>query len=464
MPLATPAALVPPAYPPPAPRAGPLRLDEVLESSRFYAPQVVEALAKLRGAEGKRLSAEGVFDTVFAADAEIRPTGYYDGSWAEARVTKPFTGIGGYAYGGYRIAGGEFPIYDDNRYTRLGGEVKAGAVLSLLRDRVIDERRFGLLQADIEIALAETDRALVAIGVQARAVAAYNSWVVAGLRRGIYRDLLALAERRQAGIRRQVALGQRPAILITENEQNILRRQTLVTQAEQALAQAATSLSLYYRDAEGNRLVPVEARLPGTLPPALRLSADAMTLAARRPDVRALEVRLAAASQRLALDRNALLPKLDLKVEANQDIGGSYPGNTARGQTETKVGLSLSVPFERRAAKGRLAQTRAEIDAAAARQRFLADQIATDIANLRVAADTAVRLAALARDEAERAATMAAAERRRFDLGAADFFLVNTREEAAADAAVRRLDAAFRQVVAAADIAAATADLTALGL
>ncbi len=59
---------------------------------------------------------------------------------------------------------------------------------------------------------------------------------------------------------------------------------------------------------------------------------------------------------------------------------------------------------------------------------------------------------------------MAAAERRRFEAGASDFFVVNLREEQAADAQVRRLDAAFRQIVANADLAAATVDLKALGL
>lgn len=472
---AAPAPLIGPPAPPtapaatppaaaPVPTAGELTLAEVLASARFHSPQVLEALAKIRGAEGKRLAAQGAFDTVFALDGEFRPTGYYSGSWLDTQVSRPFTGIGGYAYGGYQIGGGRFPIYEDERYTRLGGEVRAGAVLSLLKDRFIDERRFNLVQADYDILLAELDRTLVAIGVQARAIQAYNNWVIAGLRLGIYRDLLALAQNRQAGIRRQVAEGARPQILLTENEQNILRRQALVAQSEQALAQAATSLSLYYRDADGRPLVPDSGRLPGALPPPLTPSADAATLLSRRPEVQALEARISAATQRLAFDRNSLLPKLDIKVEANQDIGGTYPGNTARGQTETKIGLSISVPLERRAARGKLAQTRAEIAAAEQRRRFLTDQIAIDVANLKLAADNAVKLAGLARDEADRAATMAAAERRRFTLGSVDFFLVNSREEAAADAAVRRLDAAFRVVVANADLAAATADLTALGL
>jgi outer membrane protein TolC len=452
------------APPPPLAPAGSLGLAEVLASARFHAPQVLEALARVRGAQGRQLSAQAAFDTVFAVDAASRVTGFYDGTYAEATVTRPFRGIGGYAYGGYRIAGGEFPIYEDERYTNRFGEVKAGAVLSLLRDRIIDERRFGLVQAEIDIALAETDRTLIAIGVQTRAIQSYNNWVVAGLRLAIHRELLALAQQRQAGFRRQVETGARPSILLVENEQNILRRQSLVVQSEQALAQAATSLSLYLRDADGAPLVPSSERLPCQLPPPIRVSAEAATLLARRPDVRVLSLRIDAANRRLTLDRNALLPKLDLKLEASQDIGPVPAQSTSKSSTDTKIGISFSLPLERRAARGRLAQTRADIEANQQRVRFLADQIATDVANLQTAAENAARLAQLARDEAERAGTMAAAERRRFALGTADFFLVNQREEAAADAAVRRLDAAFRQVAANAELAAATADLESLGL
>jgi len=66
--------------------------------------------------------------------------------------------------------------------------------------------------------------------------------------------------------------------------------------------------------------------------------------------------------------------------------------------------------------------------------------------------------------EAELADRMAAAERRRFQLGASDFLVLNLREEAATDARVRLLDALARVTMAAADLAQATADRMRLGL
>ena len=452
------------AKPVEAPRPAPLLLNEVLASSRFYAPQVLEALAKVRGAEGKLLSVEAAFDTVFSANAETRLTGYYDGRNLETRVTQPLEKWGGYAYGSYRVSGGKFPIYEDERYTSQLGELKAGAVLALMRDRMIDDRRFARVQAEADVALADAERLMVAIGVQARAIQAYNNWVFAGLRLQVYQQLLKLAQERQAGFKRQVAEGARPTILLTENEQNILRRQTLVVQSEQALGVAATALSLYLRDADGRPVVPDISRLPEAPAKPLPRPAQPRDLVIQRPDLRGIDIRLKAASQRLALDRNAFLPRLDLKVEASNDFGRTGYGGPSRNGLESKVGVTFTLPLQQSAARGRIAQTNAEIDAAKARRRFLEDQILADIDGLGIAVTNTGKLVGIAADEADRAATMAVAERRRFELGSSDYFMVNVREEAAADARVRRLDAAFRQTVAHADLAAATADLDALGL
>ncbi len=445
----------------------PLLLDELLASSRFHAPQVLEALAKVRGAQGRLISTQAAFDTVFSTEVISRVTGFYDGTYASANVTQPLTDNGGYVYGGYRISSGRFPTYEDQNFTNQAGEFAAGAVFALLRDRAIDERRFARSLAEADIALAEADRLLIAIGVQRQAIAAYNSWVTAGLRLHVYRDLLALAEARQAGFRRQVDEGARPRILLTENEQNIRRRQSLVVGSEQALAQAAASLSLFLRDADGQPILVGPERLPAVLPPLLgdvRLRADREAILSQRPDLRNFEIRIRAASQRLELDRNSFLPRLDFKAEASRDVGPIGSGGRSRDGTESKVGITLTLPLQQSAARGRLAQTNAELDAFRQRRRLLEDQIGAEVTGLGVAVAATERLRVLAEEEQALATTMAGAERRRFEAGASDFFLVNVREEAAADAQVRALDAATRQVSANAELAAVTVDLDALGL
>lgn len=118
--------------PAPLPSAGPLTLDEVLRSSARAAPQIIEALAKIRSAEGKAITADGAFDTVFEAEGRSRALGYYDGTVASASANRPLTDNGGYVYGGYRVSRGSFPVYEDQNYTNRLGEVKVGALYSLL--------------------------------------------------------------------------------------------------------------------------------------------------------------------------------------------------------------------------------------------------------------------------------------------------------------------------------------------
>jgi hypothetical protein len=126
---------------PSQPTEGILTLAEVLRSSARTAPQIIEALARERAAEGRALTAAGAFDTVFEVDGRSRTLGYYDGTIVSGRATRPLEGNGGYLYGGYRLSRGSFPIYEDENYTNRLGEFKVGGLFSLLRDRLIDERR-----------------------------------------------------------------------------------------------------------------------------------------------------------------------------------------------------------------------------------------------------------------------------------------------------------------------------------
>jgi outer membrane protein TolC len=451
--------LLPPAAA--AQEARPLLLDEVLRSSAAHAPQIVEALTRVRQAEGRALAAEGAFDTVFDVDAQSRIAGYYDGTLAEGRATRPLTDNGGQLYGGYRVSRGTFPVYEDRAYTDRLGELKIGGLFALLRDRAIDERRGRMAIAASDIDVARLEREMIAIGVQARAIAAYQNWVAAGLRLRAYRSLLELADERRGGIARQVELGGRPRILLTENEQNIVRRRTLVVRTEQEFDAAANALSFFLRNEAGGRITPMPARLPASLP---EFRVPRPTGPVDRPDLRAVNARVDQSLVRLALAKNELKPRLDLRGEIAYDVGGTGLGGRSRSGEDVVAGVRFSVPLQRRQARGRIAEVRAEIDGLRARERLIADQIAVEVQGILIAVDGAERTAALAARKAELADSMAAAERRRFQLGASDFFVLNLREEAATDARVRALDAQARAALAAADLAGATADRTVLRL
>ncbi|MPS68190.1 MULTISPECIES: TolC family protein [unclassified Novosphingobium] len=448
--------------PRPAPLDAPvLQLDDLLANSARQSPQIIEALARTRAADAKRLTAEGAFDTVFSAEGGSRLVGYYGGTYADAKLARPLENWGGQIYGGYRASSGRFPIYEDKNYTNEFGEIRAGAVFSLLRDRMIDDRRFGRVTADADRAVADAERQMVAIGVQRKALDAYLNWVASGERLKVYRHLLDLAQERQRGLDRAYRAGLRPRIVLTENDQMVLRRQAMVVQSEQAMAAAANALSLYWRDSEGNPTIPRREQLPASLPDPV---VTAIPHDLQRPDLLVADLKTRLVQDRLALDRNALLPRLDLNMEVARDIGDIGPGGASRSGNDVRFGIKISVPLEQRTARGKLMQTQAELDANQTRARWLDEQIRAEVDGIAIAFDAATQLIALSQQEKQRADTMAVAERRRFEMGASDLFLVNTREEAAASVALNLLDGHLKRLASSADLAASSGNAAALGL
>jgi hypothetical protein len=110
----------------------PLGLDEVLAASRFHAPQVLEALARVRGAEARVTTTEGAFDTLFNANVEARPTGFYDGAETGFRITQPFANNGGNFYGGYDVSRGSFSSSQSSNNTAQAGRITVGTMFALL--------------------------------------------------------------------------------------------------------------------------------------------------------------------------------------------------------------------------------------------------------------------------------------------------------------------------------------------
>jgi outer membrane protein TolC len=187
-------------------------------------------------------------------------------------------------------------------------------------------------------------------------------------------------------------------------------------------------------------------------------------LAAARPDLKVIDIRMQQARDRLALTRNAALPRLDLVLETSRDFGDVGEGGPTRSGTEPKIGLKFSVPLQQRAARGQQAATEAELQAQALRRRQLEEQIAVELDTILADITAAGQLVELAGAERARAAELSVAERRRFELRASDLFLVQVREEAEASARMRAIDASWREIQARAELAAAAADLAALGL
>lgn len=464
-------------------RSAPLTEEEVLAATGRHFPRILERLAQQRAARGRERTATGAFDLVFDVDSFNYATGFYDGVSLEAKASQPLRPLGARVYGGWKISDGTFPTYQDERFTNTGGKFKVGVLFSLLRDRDIDARRFGEQDARIATQEAELDVLLTRIGVQQGALGAYWNWVASGRELQIYEQLLRIAIERQTGLEQRVRAGAVASVFLTENLQNITRRQTLEVVARRAHEAAANNLSFYYRDASGRPRRPDPARLPtmrsgdpaagGAAPPTMAgpvaedIVAFRSGLAAlfeRRPELQALTAALERLEARVQLARNELKPRVDLSLEAGQPLGAVAEGGRSRDETEAIIGMTVSVPLQRRIARGKLDVARAELDAARHRQRLLEDEIDVQLRNILLGLRTAQELLALAAQDMALSEQLMVAEQRRFDSGASDFFLVNLREEAAADARIRHVRATLDVRLARVELDAATVNLSRLGI
>jgi outer membrane protein TolC len=449
---------------------GPLLPTEVLSSSERHFPEILASLAELRGAAGRALATEGAFDIVFDADGFSRVDGFYDGSMIEGTVSQRLPDFGGELYGAYRLSDGSFPIYEDEYYTNTGGTAKVGALFNLLRDRTLDPARATRATAQVQRRAAELDVLLTKIGVQQRALVAYWRWVALGRQVLVYADLLRIATERQVGLVSQVERGAVAQIFLTENQQNISRRQALVTTSRRDLMKASNELAFYYRGPDGRPAQPGIARLPRSEavgdPQGAATLPDVATLAAleRRPELGLLRTTIERVQYDVALAENALKPRLDVGLEVATGLGSIAEGGPSRDSTDTIVGLRFSVPLQQRAARGRLAAAQAELQARAYEQQLLEERIELEVRNILLELAFANQLRELAAVEVDQSDIMRASEQRRFESGASDFFLVNVREETAADARIRLLQAELATRIARANYDAAVVDLDRLGI
>ena len=443
----------------------PLTASEVLASSHRHFPEILQRLAAQRAAQGKVMQADGAFDLVFSAEGFSRVSGFYDGTALQGEARQRIRPLGAELYTGYKLSDGTFPIYEDIAYTNSGGALKVGALFSLLRDRSIDQQRFAEKDARLSVTEADLDLLLTKIGVQQRAIIAYWKWVTIGRQLRIYENLVGIAIERQDSLEKQVRSGARAQIFLTENLQNITRRQSLVTSAQRDLAVAANSLSFFYRDELGRSNIPDSRRLPPGVPMSqvddLTTSAAAATSDAvlRRPEIALVRTAIQREQQRIALSENNLKPRVDLDIGVQTGLGSIAEGGPSRDSTDTVIGIQFSVPLQRSKAKGKLMQSRAELEAKRQEQRLMVEQIQIEVRNILRELYASRELLTLAAQEVALSEILRASELRRFQSGASDFFLVNLREETAANARIKVLQAELDTRIARAEFDAATVNL-----
>jgi outer membrane protein TolC len=423
--------------------AQPLLLDEVLGNVEANYPPLLATLLERDVASGGVQQARGQFDTQLGVTAGADEFGFYPNQRLDVGVSQNLRWQGASAYSGWRVGTGDFPTYRGLDETRSLGELRAGIKLPLLRGREIDERRAGLAQAEIGRSIADLTVDQQRLIVLQLAALRYWDWVAAGQRLQIARDLLRVATERDEALREAAQLGAIAQVEVTENQRQILQRESQIVEALRGLQQTAIALSLFYRDANGEPRIVDATRLPGKLPSTEVLdetqeAADLDRAMSKRPEIATVAAQRKQTRIDIDLASNQTRPSLDLGVGITAE-GGS--GAVKRGPNELKATLTFQVPWQRRQAEGKFQQASAKHSQLTQRERFVRDQVTAEVRDAASAVRAAHQRTLLAAREVVVALDLADAERERFRLGDSTLFLVNLREQAAVDAELRQVAA-----------------------
>lgn len=421
-----------------------LRQNDVEDAVRRSYPPLLAAFQEISQANAETLAAKGKFDLKLKGHGENNSFGYYENRVGDVGVEQPIRWGGIDLFGGWRIGQGHFPVYEGKYDTRSGGEYKVGARIPLVQDRGIDSRRADLRKAQIGQQTAGLSVEQQRLAIMNSAIQRYWLWVAAGNRLTLARNVLQIAQSRQSLLDTGSAAGQLPTIDAVDNRRAILQRQGQVVEATRALQAAALDLSLFYRDVAGQPVVPTDAQLPmeverNQVPDPQDIDPSVNLALQKRPDAHRVATQREAAEVELKLARNQKLPELDLVTTYTDEKGSS--SDVRRGPQEFRAGINFQMPVQRRQAEGKIRIAESKIAQLKQKEQYARDTIREEVQDAISALVTASQRLGIVQQELQVTKQLEAAERTKFELGEGTLFLLNLREQATLEAAVRNVSA-----------------------
>lgn len=440
-------------------QGGTLDLDRVMASVELHFPELIAAQQEIERAEGLLLEAEGGFDPILSGKGTFE-RGFYETEDLNLRIDQPIPLGGATVFGGYRIGRGNFASYDGDIITNDAGEFYLGAILPILRNSAVDERRAAVWRARIQRDAAEPLVQEKRIGVARKAALSYWKWVAAGQKLEVARGLLALAEGRQAGFKEALAKGDISEVVAADNERLVMQRRGFVVSALRNLERATLGLSIYLRDENGDPLRVSPESIPKEFPepPPLRLDElDAHIIFGlrHRPELARLGAARAQNRLDLELGENLLLPEFNVNVFGAQDVGGSSSPKEELDPLKYGFGISLKVPLQRRKARGKVRQARAKLAKVGQKIRLQGDKIEAEVRDASSSFHRARERVILERRDLALAIRVEAGEREALAAGESDLLRLNLREQATARSRSKLIDAQATCLAALADYRAA---------
>jgi len=418
-----------------------ITLQEVFNSVNKTFPLLEIAKQEKKISENILLSSQGAFDTSLNIRGIVEPLGYYNYSNLNVSIKQPTTFWGTNVFGGWRIGLGKYPIYEGKLETNSLGEFRAGLEIPLLKNGFTDRRRINIQKSEIENQIAELKIFTKIIESYQKSSDKYWKWISAGNRQIISEDLLKMALKRDKDISQSVKLGQSAPIESLENKRAIFQRKQQLINSERIFSQSSNELGIYLRDNNSKTFIPKIDNVQKTFkniksPENFKLEKDLEFALDNNPELKIINLKIQQNEYELELAKNQNLPSLDLQLAISQDIG---TGSETRVPFEFDTAIVFDLPFQMRVSQAKISEIENKIIQLNTEADFLKDNIITEVKNNYLLLKATFESVELARAELVLAKDLEKAEYEKFKLGDSTILIVNLREQAISDAAIREI-------------------------
>ncbi|MGF1582418.1 MAG: TolC family protein [Gemmataceae bacterium] len=429
-----------------------LTLKQVLISVEQSYPLLLAAFQERGIADGQFLSSQGAFDLNFDGFDYVKRDSFDSHRFLLGfNQGLAFQGID--VSTGYRMGAGDYPSYYQDRQTAQGGALFGIMTMPLLQNREIDNRRATRTKARIGRQLAEPNIFQKRLDFVRGASLAYWGWIAAARRFQIAKDLLEIAEERDKLLTRQFELERIAGFEVLDNRRLVEARRVGLVVFRRAFEQASIDLSLFLRNQAGRPLRPdVLWRAPPfpdpLLPDVTKLPQD-IDLAFRvRPELQAFALRREKLEVELGFARNQILPRVNLYLKAEIDIGVE---KSSLDRNEQEAGVLVNVPLQRRLARGKVLTAQSQIAQINALERFQREKISAEVQNVVSALVRAYEERERAQQTVKLTKQVEDLEILKFKGGKGTILVVNLRELATAEARLQEVNALVKYYLALAD-------------
>lgn len=433
----------------------------IIESTQKNYPVIREAFFNFDGAKANVLTARGSFDAKVTSKSISRPDASLTNRLWDGQVEKGlgFANSKVFVGWGYNYSAANSLPFDSgpNGMSGLGTPLNFGASASLLRGLWVDGNRARLRNAKYGLEKSKADTFFTEVMATRDGVLSYWNWAAALRVFRVYSELLDVAEKRKDNLSQQVKAGNISQIVAKENLQYVARRKADLASAKLYLVQAAQDLSLFYRNHQATPVVidiekypPMEEIMPLKVESLIAATNSTKNGSAQekisfRPDLFSLQKEINISETNLSLAKNQWFPKLDLSATyyANNDSKwrslslGTFPDNI------WTIYMTIEVPLEFNSILGQVRSAAAAKEALTTRYNFAKEAALTEVEKFGEAKLKNIDRMNNAKDEVVYARELLKAENYKFTKGGSNFFLINIREEALAEAEAKQIQSEF---------------------